>query len=272
MSELKKSTKPATQILPRKCPVCGVDTNYVYLVHESKADVDGKWYRCQCQVIFNSDIPIEHTYDSAYIKDFLDSKEYEYRAHHAARTYAPLVEELTLGRMFLDVGYTGTAVIDYMKDRGWLTWGIDNNNDAIGNKNLYRGDFMTYDFSPATKDAGVQKMIDDGKIKRRFDVIWLSHVLECTPSPRLAIERISELLQPDGVVYIATPDIDFINKTGVSSFPHWDARNHHVMWSEPALNREFERAGFKTIMSRRNYSSRFMSWYDIHAIYQKNYF
>jgi hypothetical protein len=47
---------------------------------------------------------------------------------------------------------------------------------------------------------------------------------------------------------------------------------HNIMWTESALKRELERLGFKIIMSRRNYASRFMKWYDLQVIAQKNYF
>ncbi len=272
MNTSSKSTSKATQILPHKCPICGIDTNYVYLVHETKRKLDGIWYRCSCGVVFQEDLPNHSVYNKKYIKALEDAKEYQYRSIHAARTYANLIEELTYGRMFLDVGFSSPAIMNYFEDRGWLTWGIDVNQDISGHDNIYKGDFMTYDFAPQTEDEDVQNMILKGTIKRTFDVIWLSHSLEHFDDPIETIKRIKYLLSPDGVVFISTPDIDFINKTGVGSFPHWNKQEHYVMWSEPALKREFERAGFKTIMSRRNFSSRFTSWYDVHAIFQRNYF
>ena len=100
----------------------------------------------------------------------------------------------------------------------------------------------------------------------------MGHMLEHFQDPIGALKKAYDILSQNGVIYISTPDVDFINKTGVSGFPHWKKREHYVLWNQRSLCRELERLGFKVVLSRRNYSTRFSSWYDVHVIAQKNQF
>jgi len=259
-------------VYPHKCPICGIDTSYVYPTLDPKAKEEAWWYRCQCGVVFQDELPTGAKYDEKYNMEYVQNKEHELRAAHEAWTYAPLIEELTYGRMLLDVGYNSLVNMKYFEDRGWLTWGIDSNESFIPNKNLYKGDFMTYNFEPKVTDEGVKKLIEEKEVRRLFDVIWMGHVIEHFPDPIGALKKAYDLMPGNGVIYISTPDIEFINKTGISQFPHWRKHEHYILWSEGALKRELERIGFKVVMARRNFSSRYNSWYDVHIIAQKNYF
>lgn len=241
-------------------------------MEDGKSGNISQWYKCQCGVMFQDKQPKHSDYNMGYMKSLTGDK-IKLNGIHAARTYVRLIEELTYGRMMLDVGFGISYNMEYFKDRGWLTWGIDNNKDLEPGGNIYKGDFISYDFSPNVSEEDMKKMLGTNVIdKRVFDLIWMSHVLEHFSDPCRAIRRAYDLLSESGVLYISTPDIDFIQKTGLSGYPHFKGNEHYLMWSEPALKREVERIGFKVIMSRRNFSTRFSAWYDIHLICQKVYF
>jgi len=267
MSESKKS------VVPHNCPVCGVSTNYIYRIKEKDSDEALDWFRCECGVIFPDNVHVSRPDDVDSVAVLRDKK-LKPAISHAARTYAPLIEELTYGRMILDVGFSGSSInIDYFRDRGWLTWAIDVNQDIEPKGNIYKGDFTTYDFSLSKHMAKIEKEIGVGeKAVRLFDVIWMGHVLERFARPMEVLHKAYNLLNETGVLYISTPDIGFISKTGVPFYPHWKSKRNSVLWSETALKREVERIGFKVIMLRRNFCSRFFKWYDIHLICQKKYF
>ena len=135
MTESDKSVN----IEPKACPVCNVTTNYVYLLQEENGQ-KGMWYRCSCGVIFQSEYPTGE-YDSKYFHNIDAAKESKVKLSHAGYTYANIIEELTYGRMMLDVGYCSTKNMDFFKERGWLPWGIDINKDIGGQGRLYKGDF-----------------------------------------------------------------------------------------------------------------------------------
>jgi len=268
----EKEIRETAKIYPLKCPICGVNTNYVSFIHETKDNQKALWYHCSCGIIFQQDYPAHTDYNAKYVIGYRNFKQSELRSVHAARTYAPLIEELTYGRMMLDVGYNLTYNMDYFEKRGWLVWGIDINSSLKGHDNIYQGDFLTYDFTPHVVDPEMKKFIEEKQIKRTFDLIWMGHVFEHFNDPLGALHRAYDLLSESGVLFIATPDIEFINKTGIPEYPHWKKKEHYILWSERALVRETERIGFRTIMKRRNFSSRFVSWYDIHLICQKRFF
>lgn len=257
-------------VYPHNCPICGIDSSYVYRIEEEVGKVSS-WTRCQCGVIFQDELPNDKTvYTEKYIASLHEAKEAKNRYEYLLRTYAPLIEDLTYGRMVLDVGFASPHVLNAFDERGWLTWAIDVNPAITGKGNIYHGDFLDYDFSisgPKIKEAtGLEK------INRTFDLIWMGHVLEHFHDPLGALRKAYDLLEEKGVLFIATPDIDFINKTGAGGWPHFKKDEHYVLWTDWALKRELERIGFKVVMCRRNFSSRYMSWYDTHVIVQKNYF
>lgn len=278
MSELltqKENLENETEsnlVYPKHCPICGVDTSYVYKIEESSTKKCATWYRCQCGVIFQENLPSHKGYNEKYFTDYAAMKEGDTRITHSARTYVNLIEELTYGRMMLDVGFCVPQNMQFFRDRGWLTWGIDVNESLEYGGSLYKGNFLEYDFSLPIKDKEMQKQIGSEKIDRTFDLIWMGHVFEHFNDPIAVLKKAYDLLSFSGVIFIATPDADFINKTGVPGYPHWKADEHYIIWNETSLKRELEKVGFKIAMSRRNYSSRYSSWYDIHCLAQKNYF
>lgn len=269
MEENKKAL-----IHPKKCPLCGIETSYLYRVTESEINLETDWYRCQCGIIFQPKFPgVEKYSEEGYNNTYVNMKEGDKRLVHAARTYANLLEELTYGRMMLDVGFAAPDNMAYFAERGWLTWGIDINPNVLKLPNVYTGNFETADFTLKDKEGKVLTYEDNsGGVKREFDLIWMAHVLEHFQDPQQALRKAYDLLGETGVIFISTPDIEFINKVGVPNFPHFKGQEHYTLWSEAALKRELERAGFKVILSRRNFSSRYQSWWDIHCIAQKNYF
>ena len=256
------------------CPVCNIPTVDIYRISESREDSTkdtvGTWHKCQCGVIFQSELPSHDCYNNIYTKKSSLVKEARIRGVHAARMVTPLIEESIYGRMMLDVGFRTTFNMEFFKERGWLVWGIDRNEDLEGKGNIYKGNFETYDFSPNIGEAKLKELGID-KVERTFDLIWMSHVLEHFNDPIKALKKAYDLLAPTGMIYIAVPDIDFITKTGISKYPHWKKNEHYIMWTQRALVRELERLGFDIIMKRRNISNRFTSWYDNQILAQIPY-
>jgi 2-polyprenyl-3-methyl-5-hydroxy-6-metoxy-1,4-benzoquinol methylase len=266
----KKSEKHKYKITPHHCPICGVETIVANCIEDGRTGERSVWYSCQCGVIFQDQLPKHDMYNAKYIANLAEAKQAKERYEYLVRCYGHLIEEITFGRMMLEVGYAVPYLLNAFKERGWLTWAIDINPTLTGQGNIYKGDFINYDFT--ISGESIKQATGEDKIERKFDLIWMGHVLEHFADPRAALDRAFNLLDPKGVLFIATPDIDFIYKNTVQGWPHFKGREHYIMWSERALCRELERLGFNIIMKRRNYSAKFMSWYDLHIICQKNYF
>lgn len=267
--EPKKSK--GVKLTPHFCPVCGVDTIEAECMQDAKTEEQSIWYKCQCGVIFQDHFPTsQEVYDDKYIALLAETKEARERYEYMVRLYAPIVEECTYGRMMLEVGFCVPFTYKAMEERGWLTWGIDINPALTGKGNIYKGDFLTYDFS-LSNDA-VKAATGEEKIERKFDLIWMGHMLEHVENPIAVLNKAYDLLDPKGCLVISTPDIDFLTKTTVHGWPYFVGKEHYIMWSERALVRELERIGFKIVMKRRNFSARFVAHYDLHIIAQKNYY
>jgi 2-polyprenyl-3-methyl-5-hydroxy-6-metoxy-1,4-benzoquinol methylase len=251
--------------------VCGIETIIADCIEESdNKGARGTWYHCQCGVIFQSKQPEGAIYDEHYVAKLAEGKQARERYEYLLRLYAPLIEELTYGRMMLEVGFCVPYILQSMEERGWLTWAIDVNPTLTGKGNIYKGDFLDYDFS--LSNESVKGATGEDKIDRKFDLVWMGHVLEHFSDPITALNKSYELLESKGILFITTPDIDFINKTTVQGWPHFRSQEHYILWSERALCRELERIGFNIIMKRRNFSARFMEHYDLHIMAQKAYF
>lgn len=271
MPESSPSSTEEKTIKPRTCPVCGAPCFHAFPIEEKPGKV-GTWYHCSCGVVFQDELPSHSGYNEKYAKDYFDMKEGNVRLIHSARTYANLIEELTYGRQMLDVGYCVPNVLNFFQERGWIPWGIDVNPTISGKGNLYKGDFLTYDFDIPAKTEELKALAGGDNFRREFDLIWMNHSFEHFNDPLAALRKSHDLLSESGVLYIACPDIDFIHTNNLQGFPHFKKDEHYVMWSKRALVRELERVGFNVVMARRNFSSRFSSWFDVQIIAQKNYF
>ena len=240
------------KVYPLECPICNISTNYVLSITDDKED-NSIWYRCNCGVLFQKDLPAHDVYNDEYLNKYKEAKNVNEVLTHTARTYAPLIEELTYGRKLLDVGFGLPNNMDYFAERGWIVKGIDVNKTFKNREDVIIGKF------------GSIELEDD------YNLIWMNHVIEHLDKPLEALKEAYNLMPEDGVIYIATPDIDFISKTGIGNWGHFKKREHYVLWSERALVKELERIGFNIVMKRRNFNKRFVSYWDVHIIAQKSY-
>jgi len=240
----------------KTCPICGRPTVYAYNVTETIGQNigTGTWFKCACGVIFQDSFPEGFQPNKDYLDGYLSSKEFPDRSIHTQRTYINLLEELTYGRKWLDVGYCYERPMNWLRERGWICWGIESNRHAIEDEYHLKGNFETFDFK-----------------EKEFDVIWMGHVFEHFRDPKYALAKAYALTPEDGVVFISTPDVDFIHQTSPVRFAHWKHKEHYILWNKEAIKREAEKAGFQVIMCRSNFSERFMSWWDLHLILQKIY-
>lgn len=251
MNSLPKEQVSPDTYHPKLCPNCNRPSFNMAMFNNS----GGLWYMCSCGVAFNSDYKNTFKYNLKYKNELIDTKEYEYRVLHPASVYAPIIEDMTLGRKILDVGCNDDSVKKYMNDRGWIYFGIDINEDMTETNRLVKGDFEVFNFE-----------------ENKFNVIWLNNVLECFNDPILSLKKCYDLLAEDGILYICTPDTDFINNVGYGSWIHWDAEQHNICWNIRSLSSRLQAMGFDIILSRRNFATRYLEWQNIHIIAQKVFF
>ena len=238
-------------ITEMRCVLCDKMVHYKYQLTPKNEEIV-MWFHCSCGCVFNIAIP-EKIYTKEYQEGYAKLKDIKARYNYYIRTYVPLIEELTYGRKFLDVGHCLDYNIDEMKERGWISTGID----LIENKYI-TGDFEDFDFG-----------------SERFDLIFMCDVITSFKDPVKAFKRAYDLLSPSGIMLLVTPNSDMLLDSMIFDFGHWNLNEHRLFFSERNLIDMAQRVDsgmkgkFKVIMKHNSVSKRFISYNNIHMILQK---
>lgn len=258
MLNLKKEAEQlkAEEFRLSACPICSSYVCHMYFMQDATTKKQSKWFSCSCGVVFQDKQP-SNSYDKAYLEKHLQyDKKLKDSFEYPVRIYAPLIEELIYGRKALLIGRQTSHQEEALADRGWVPYSIDKNTALEPKDRLFVGDFETYEFPENLK----------------FSMIWMYQTLECFQDPAQALNKCKSLLTEDGILFIASPDTDFINTRGSSSFVHWKPDMHYLMWNRRSLSSHLEKLGFNVILARQNYEHRFPAWDDLHIIAQRKFF
>lgn len=237
-----------------RCPQCQELVYQQYSLTKNETSTVN-WLHCRCGFMYHEvGIDSSKIWTPEYRTEYEDKKFIKDRLHYYIRLYAPLVEELTYGRRMLDVGFCSSILMQEMERRGWLTTGID----LIPNKYV-TGDFMTEKF--------------EGE---RFDLIWMGDFLQCLKDPIAAIYKAYQLLRPNGILVIITPNTDNMRRNYIPQWGHWDMETCKSFINERILRQALIKceASFNGKMqvlyfNPSNQSNRMVSWNNMHMIAQK---
>lgn len=136
----------------------------------------------------------------------------------------------------LDVGCGNGLFLDKMDRAGWQSIGIDPDPQAVHlsrerGLTVNEGTLATFDAEPGS-----------------FDAITLGHVLEHLHDPRVDLRRARELLKPDGVLWLATPNLSSAGHADFRSL--WlglDPPRHLVVFNRSSLARLLADVGFRVL-------------------------
>ena len=252
-----------------RCPCCSeIIWNQIALTGPEKVDV--YWYFCRCGFLFhNTPIDLSKVYTAEYRAKREDMKFLKERLNYYVRCYAPIIEEKTYSRKMLDVGYTTPLLMQEFEKRGWLTCGVD----LIPSEEYLSMDFMSTEF-----DEALSTFDKDGKVvsRERFDLIWMGDFLQSLKDPVKAIYKAYDLLNPNGILVIITPNTDLIRRNVIPAWGHWSMEDNQSFINERILREALIKcdASFNGRMEvlyfdKSNQSTRFTSWNNMHMIAQK---
>jgi len=229
------------------CRICGKSQVTKYAITDL-AGIQDDWFHCFCGTVFRDAVINKNLFNAEYLAKWADKKGFDLRSEYLLRLYIPLIEEIIYGRKFLDVGFGVPYNILNLKDRGWIATGVD----------LIPNDFIQDDF----------EVFEFGD---KFNFILMGHVLESFRDPVGALKRAYNLLDRDGVLLITHPAPELIHYLGLSGFGHWDNTFSTTFISDKELKRLALGIGFEVVLSRINFSQRFLSWNNRHMILQRKY-
>lgn len=150
-------------------------------------------------------------------------------------------------RRILDVGSGPGFLLEFAKERGWSTLGIEPSARAAQHA---RGlgleiveDFLT---PRSARDLGT------------FDVVHLSEVLEHVPEPGALLEVVHGLLNPGGLIYVETPNdyspFQHVLRVSQGFAPWWVVPPHHVNYFNfDSLSGLLRRHGFEIILREASF-------------------
>jgi SAM-dependent methyltransferase len=146
------------------------------------------------------------------------------------------IEWVRPGKM-LEVGCGAGGILDYMSVNGWQTFGIEPSIQAAS--------------TAESKGHRIFRMGGDDDypetlLEMRFDLIYLSHSLEHTHSPRKTLENLRELLEPgSGKLILEVPNIESVLTYffGVET-PIYDVPRHLYFFKPATLTELLDKTGF----------------------------
>jgi 2-polyprenyl-3-methyl-5-hydroxy-6-metoxy-1,4-benzoquinol methylase len=98
-------------------------------------------------------------------------------------------------------------------------------------------------------DVGIKTKVGDFqsiKFKDKFDIIIMSHVIEHFYNPKKIVKKLKGLLTENGIVYLKTPNSDFLFLDKLKNHTYvFDAPRHINIFSKKSLGYLFKEAGFR---------------------------
>lgn len=204
------------------CPLCKSENfdSHMPIDDHSISKEHFKLCRCNdCNFIFTQDVPKEENagpyYQSEdYISHSNTSKGIVNKLYHIVRDHMlsrkhKLIRSLHKGNKILDVGAGTGYFLNYMKQQGYQTLGIEVDADARVHGQKEFG-----------LDIRSPKELKENSIKESFHIISLWHVLEHLYRPESYMQHFHRLLEDDGYLLIALPNAN-----------SYDAQHYKAYWA-----------------------------------------
>jgi 2-polyprenyl-3-methyl-5-hydroxy-6-metoxy-1,4-benzoquinol methylase len=251
----------------KECPVCSSSSltpfkkstfDFFQLSQEQIKITDsdyGKIWdlsRCQnCQYIFANPSPSLEFISSLYSE--VEDPLYEEEARGRSKNFLRILSYLERihppqGTLF-DVGAATGIFLNLACQRGWQVDGIETSSWAVQlakekyNIHLRKGSFEEADLK-----------------KNSFAVVTMIDFIEHTPHSFQALVKAREILSPDGVLVLVTPDINSL-AAKIAGNRWWHFRAGHLaFFNSKSLNTLLQRSGFQVIKERK-YAWTFSAYY-----------
>lgn len=156
---------------------------------------------------------------------------------------------------FLDVGCFDGKLLDRLAQlEKWDTCGLEPNAEAaeIARSKGHR-----------IWNVEVEEAFSVVPSDERFDVIFLGQTIEHFNDPLAAIIQLSQMLAPDGVIVLSTPNLRSVQiELFGPTWSHWHAPYHRHLFSPKSLGLLADRAGMKMVRYR-TWSHPAWSWLSI---------
>ncbi|RJR15678.1 class I SAM-dependent methyltransferase [Candidatus Microgenomates bacterium] len=218
--------------MKNKCSVC-------FFGSLQKILTTGKYkiYHCDfCKCVRVAPFPSDKEIEAYYKKfDYKTGFVTEKLIRKEAKKTLKILSKYKRTGSLLDIGCGAGFYLDEAKKRGWSVTGVEMSKQLseYANKNLQvkvlNQDFLKTNLKP-----------------RKFDIVILSQVIEHLKDPYPMLAKIHKVLNDDGLLYIATPNIEswlfYIQK---ELFPYIIPLEHVFLYGPRSLTILLNKSGFK---------------------------
>lgn len=171
------------------------------------------------------------------MEDELYLREASGRRRAAIRTLKGISALKGKGRL-LEIGSCTGLLLDEARRLGWEVTGIEPSRWAA---DYARNNFNLNVIAKSIEEANPPK--------GHFDVVVMIDLLEHLIDPKSVLEKVRQLLKSDGVIYIATPDIESL-AARILNNRWWGIKRHHLYYfSRRTLRSLLDKAGFEVVRS-----------------------
>jgi SAM-dependent methyltransferase len=141
------------------------------------------------------------------------------------------------GRRLLDVGFGRGHLLHAARAYGFEVFGVDGSPALVEAQRPYLGERVV-----------CQTVGEEPLPWGAFDVVVLSHVLEHLPRPQSLLGRVREALNPEGLLYVAVPDLGSVQFRVLGR--RWNVVNplvHFQYFNQASLERLLADAGMEVV-------------------------
>lgn len=230
------------------CKICGAQDSGIHV----KISSDSQYLCCSsCTLVYQHPLPakpvLKDLYEESDESYFVDEErgvDYikgEPWLRTTARFFISLIEGCYKGNMrgaeVLDFGCATGVLLDELQRSGCGVKGIE---------------LSRWSSEYARKKFGLEVYNDDifnlEFPESSFDIITLSHVIEHVTDPVSVLKRLGEWLKPDGLMFIATPDVCSIGQRLFGArWQYYLPDEHLYLFNEESMKRAVSAAGLEVI-------------------------
>jgi 2-polyprenyl-3-methyl-5-hydroxy-6-metoxy-1,4-benzoquinol methylase len=172
------------------------------------------------------------------------------RTYGLRKRYRAVIEHHPEAGRVLDIGCSTGNFLDMMREHGWNVQGVEPGfaaaayaNDQVG-ISVFNGTLEEAHFDPGT-----------------FDVITMWDVIEHLPDPAGSLQEVFRILKDDGLLVVATPQLDSIDAKLFGRFwIGYELPRHLTVFSRRTLSQMAEQAGF-ALVDRQCFFGSFFAFY-----------
>lgn len=243
-----------------KCNLCGANhyqvlfnstdrnsgdlADFVYTITDDRIILSPRIVRClSCGLIYASPgIKLKELYSK-----YRDMQDETYLSEEkgrrlSARIILGRIMKFKSGGRLLDIGCATGLLLDEARKSGWETAGVELSRWAAG---IAREKFKLDVFEGLLEEAKYPV--------KHFDVVVMTDVIEHLPDPRGTLKELRNILKPDGILCVSTPDISSLISRLLKA-KWWGVKLAHIFYfSRQTLTKILDAAGFE-IISRRSHS------------------